>query len=102
MRVNDSISFPENQGISSQVGGVDSPKVKGQSESHGFTQDETDLSADLQKVQGLKAQLANLPDVRFERVHELQKAVSSGTYEVGAGNIADAMLTDLAGQQRGS
>jgi flagellar biosynthesis anti-sigma factor FlgM len=102
MRVSDSISFPENKDITSKVGGVDTPKVKGQSESPSFTQDETDLSANLQKVQELKTHLANLPDVRLERVQVLQNAISNGTYEVDAGKIADAMMNDLAGKQQGS
>jgi len=102
MRVSDSISFPENQDITSKVGGVDTPKVKGQSESPSFTQDETDLSANLQKVQALKTHLANLPDVRLERVQVLQNAISNGTYEVDSGKIADAMMNDLAGEQQGS
>jgi flagellar biosynthesis anti-sigma factor FlgM len=102
MRINGSISFPENQDITNKLGDVNAPKVHGQSDRVGSTQDETDLSADLQKVQTLKAQLANLPDVRQERVQELQIAVQAGTYEVGAGQIADAMMTDLAGPQQGS
>jgi len=101
MRIQGSISFPENQDITDKLGGVNAPKVQGQSDRVGFTQDETNLSADLQKVQTLKAQLANLPDVRQERVQELQAAVQNGTYEVGAGKIADAMMTDLAGPQQG-
>jgi len=102
MRVSDSISFPENQDVTGKVGGVDSPKVKGQPESPGLAPDETDLSANLQKVQELKTQLANLPDVRLERVQELRTAVSNGTYQVDPGKIADAMLTDLGVKEEGS
>ena len=101
MRVYDSISFPEEQGISSKVDGVNTAKVKGRSESLGLFPDETtSLSGNLKEVQELKAQLANLPEVRLERVQELQKAVANGTYEVEAGKIADAMITDLAGPQQ--
>ena len=99
MLVTDSISFPENQDITSnKVGGVDAAKVKGQSDSIGLSQDETELSADLKKVQELKTQLATMPEVRQERVQQLKNAISDGTYEVDSGKIADAMITDLAGQ----
>ena len=102
MRVNDPISFPENRDVTNKIGGVDAPKVKDQSESVVFTQDQTELSSGLQKVQELKTQLTSLPDVRHEKVQALQKAVADGTYEVDSGKIADAMLTDLAGPQQGS
>jgi len=103
MRVYDSISFPEDQGITSKVDGANSSKVNSRSESPGLSPDETTyLSGNLQEVQELKAQLANLPEVRLEKVQALQKAIANGTYEVDAGKIADAMITDLAGPQQGS
>ena len=101
MRVSDSLSFPENQDITSTAGTASAAKTQGQS-NVGFSEDATDLSSDLQKVQQLKTQLASLSDVRQERVQALQKAVQEGTYEVGAGSIADAMLSDLVGPQSGS
>ena len=99
MRVSDSISFPENLDINSnKVGAAKASKAEGEAGGTGFGQDETDLSANLQKVQELKAQLGNMPDVRLEKVQALQKAVSNGTYQVDSGKIADAMIADLAGQ----
>ena len=102
MRVSDSISFPDSQDTANKIGDVSASKVQNQPASVGFAEDETDLSAGLAKVQDLKTQLANLPEVRLARVKELQEAVLSGTYEVGAGKIADAMMTDLAGPPQGS
>ena len=102
MRVSDSISVPDSQDTTTKISDVNAPKVQNQPASVGFAEDETDLSAGVEKVQDLKTQLANLPDVRLERVQELQEAVLSGTYEVGAGKIADAMMTDLAGPPQGS
>ena len=101
MRVSDSLSLPENQDVRSKTGSANGAKIPDQS-SVGRTEDATDLSSDLQKVQQLKAQLAHLPDVRQEKVEALKKAVQSGTYEVDAGKIADAMLSDLAGPHSGS
>jgi negative regulator of flagellin synthesis FlgM len=102
MRVSDAISFPDSQDPTNQIGDVNGPKVQNQPANVGFAEDETDLSASLHKVGELKTQLANLPDVRQERVQQLQEAITSGTYEVGAGKIADAMMTDLAGPPQGS
>lgn len=101
MRVTDSISFPENQDVAGKLGSTNAPKTQEQS-GVGFAEDATDFSPDLQKVENLKAQAANLPDIRQERVQELRKAVQSGTYEVSANKIADAMMTDLMGPQSGS
>ncbi|MGO8789738.1 MAG: flagellar biosynthesis anti-sigma factor FlgM [Terriglobia bacterium] len=101
MRVSDSLSFPENQDIASTASNANAPKIQGQS-NVSFSQDAADLSSDLQTVQQLKTQLANLPDVSQERTQALQKAVQDGTYEVDTGKIADAMLTDLVGPQLGS
>lgn len=101
MRVSDSLSVPENQDVRSKTGSANAAKTSDQS-SVGRSEDATNLSSNLQMVQQLKVQLANLPDVRQDKVEALQKAVQSGTYEVDAGKIADAMLTDLAGPHSGS
>jgi len=96
MRVSDSILFPNDSNVGEKAGGTDTRKAQDQASSVGFSQDLTDFSTDPQKVQELKTQLANLPDVRQERVQELRKAVQDGTYEVSTDKIADAMLADLA------
>jgi flagellar biosynthesis anti-sigma factor FlgM len=49
------------------------------------------------KVQQLKADLAAVPDVRLERVAALQKAITSGSYNVSSQQIAQAMSSDLLG-----
>jgi negative regulator of flagellin synthesis FlgM len=101
MRVIDSISFPEHQDLSVKVGSANAPKAQGQSAAM-LTKDATAFSTDQQKVSDLKAQLANLPDIRQEKVKQLRNAVQTGTYEVSAGKIAEAMLTDLGGLDRSS
>ncbi len=97
MRVTDSISFPENQDISTKLGGVDAHKVESQTEGSNLAPDQTDLSGNPLKVQDLKNQLASLPDVRQEKVRDLQKAIADGTYKIDSNKIADAMLKDFAG-----
>jgi len=101
MRVGDSISLPENPDVTGKLSNTSASKVQGQTNA-GFTEDAAEFSPDLQKVQGLKEQLANVPEGRQERVQELRKAVQDGTYEVSPDKIANAMLTDLAGPQQSS
>ena len=96
MKVSDAISLPEYQDVSSKVGSANAPKVQDQSKGI-LTEDAADFSTDPKKVQDLKAQLANLPDIRQEKVEQLRNAIQSGTYEVSPGKIADAMLRDLGG-----
>lgn len=48
-------------------------------------------------VQALKAQLANVPDIRQERVQALQKAVENGSYNPSNQEIASAIHADLFG-----
>lgn len=50
------------------------------------------LSTGSDAVQNLKARLANIPDVRQERVDSLRQAVSSGSFQVSPTSIAEAML----------
>jgi len=101
MKVSDAIPFPEYQDVSSKVGSANAAKVQGQSNEI-LTEDAADFSTDQQKVQDLKAQLANLPDVRQEKVDQLRNAIQSGTYDVSPGKIADAMVRDLGGVEGSS
>jgi flagellar biosynthesis anti-sigma factor FlgM len=47
-------------------------------------------------VARLAAEAAKLPEVRTERVEELQTAIAKGEYQVQAEDIAAKMLGDLA------
>lgn len=48
-------------------------------------------------VTALKAQLADLPSVRQDRVAALQQVVHNGTYQVNSRQLADAIQSDLFG-----
>jgi flagellar biosynthesis anti-sigma factor FlgM len=65
------------------------------------TQDATQLSAGVQRVSALESQLAQVPEVRSERVAQLQDAIRNGNYSVTNDQIASAMLSDsLSGRVR--
>jgi len=52
-------------------------------------------------VAALKAQLANLPGVRQDRVEALQQAIQNGSYQVDSRQLADAIQSDLFGPSNG-
>ncbi len=49
-------------------------------------------------VDDLKAQLDSMPDVRGDRVQQLQAMVTQGTYTVNPTNVANAMYATLFGE----
>jgi negative regulator of flagellin synthesis FlgM len=63
-------------------------------------QDSFQLSGTLGLVQQLKAQLAQVPDVRSERVAALRQQVQQGTYKPTNDQIANAMVSELNGGSR--
>jgi negative regulator of flagellin synthesis FlgM len=58
------------------------------------TGDTVQLSSKHGEVQQLSAQVANVPDVRVDRVAPLQAKVSSGAYRPDSQKVADAMLSE--------
>jgi negative regulator of flagellin synthesis FlgM len=64
-------------------------------------QDRTQLSGDSTTVQQLKASLAQVPEVRQQRVAALRQAVGNGSYQVSDEQLSDAIGSNLlAGQFR--
>jgi negative regulator of flagellin synthesis FlgM len=60
-------------------------------------EDTVQFSGSLAEIQQLKAQLAQTPDVRANRVAALQQQVQQGTYKPSNEAIANAIVADLAG-----
>lgn len=98
MRVDSVPQFPETQqtgatpsvrkGASQHDGGVASPSG-----------DVATLSTGAEQVSALAGQLNNVPEIRQGRVQELQKAIQNGSYHVSDHQIANAMLSELAGPE---
>jgi negative regulator of flagellin synthesis FlgM len=63
-------------------------------------QDSFQLSGTLGQVQQLKAQLAQTPDVRSERVAALRQQLEQGSYRPTNEQIANAMISELGGGSR--
>ncbi|MGH9350777.1 MAG: flagellar biosynthesis anti-sigma factor FlgM [Terriglobia bacterium] len=66
-------------------------------ENTGVLQSTPEVSLSQTGVQALKAQLANVPSIRQERVQALQKSVENGTYKPSNQEIASAIHADLFG-----
>ena len=52
-------------------------------------------------MQQLKANLAQVPEVRQERVDALRQAMSNGSYQVSDQQLSDAIGSDLLGRSSG-
>jgi len=57
------------------------------------------VSSTQAELQKLSAQMANVPDVRAERVAPLKAAVAQKSYNPDSGKVADAMLAEQAGNK---
>jgi flagellar biosynthesis anti-sigma factor FlgM len=60
-----------------------------------FGEDQAQLSGVHVQVQALAAQVAQLPEVRQERVNALRQVVSEGSYQPGPEQTAQAMLDHM-------
>ena len=94
------ILFPDAASPSTKVGQQKSAQGAGASqatENTGVLQSAPEVSLSQTGVQALKAQLANVPDIRQERVQALQKEVANGSYKPSNQEIASAIHSDLFG-----
>jgi flagellar biosynthesis anti-sigma factor FlgM len=63
--------------------------------------DQTRFSFDHIRVHSLEAQVLAQPEIRQAKVQALQQAIGNGEYSVSAGQVADAMASDLGGGTQG-
>jgi flagellar biosynthesis anti-sigma factor FlgM len=63
-------------------------------------EDTFNLSSTHGEVQSLTANLANVPEVRSQRVAALQQQVSSGSYNPDSSKIADSIIADQGGRKQ--
>lgn len=54
--------------------------------------DGVELSKEAQQVLALREKVAQVPEVRQERIEELRKQIAAGTYRPDGRDIADRML----------
>jgi flagellar biosynthesis anti-sigma factor FlgM len=100
MRVDGPLPIPENV-QPQKVASSGSPTQQSRPASVGSGQDQAQLSVDNDRIQQLKATLAQVPEVRQERVDALRQAVSNGSYRVSDQQLSDAIGSDLLGRVMG-
>jgi len=65
------------------------------------TDDQFQPSPTLDQVQRLKAQLAQVPEIRNERVSSLSQKIQQGTYNPTNQQIANAMVSEIGSAKQG-
>ena len=94
---------PENgkTGRAGQTGasGTTASSASGSTSSSTSGLDQTRFSFDQARVQSLEAQVLAQPEIRQAKVQSLQQAIGNGEYSVLPGQIANAMVSELAGAQ---
>lgn len=81
--------------------GTQSAQTEGACESGALDADDKfQPSPTLDQIQRLKAQLAQVPDVRSDRVSALSQKVQQGSYNPTNQQIADAMVSEIGSNKR--
>jgi flagellar biosynthesis anti-sigma factor FlgM len=101
MKIDPRIQFPDDpasQQVKNTRGGASSSKAAATSSGVSSTsgEDTVQLSSTHGDVQTLTAGLAQVPEVRSERVQALQAQVRHGHYQPDSEKVADAMIQDHA------
>lgn len=82
-------------------GTAGSPDTKGGGEPHLHgvgPGDKVTLSQSAKELQAVLARLNQIPDLRMDRVKELEKKVQSGNYQVDSLKVAESLLAELREQ----
>ncbi len=58
--------------------------------------DQASFSFDQLRLQSLQAQVLAQPEVRSDKVQTLQQSIGNGSYSVSPGQVADALVNELA------
>lgn len=58
-------------------------------------EDQASLSLNQARMRTLESQVAQMPEVRSERVKALAQRIKDGTYDVSAQQTADALISEM-------
>jgi negative regulator of flagellin synthesis FlgM len=70
------------------------PDSSDRTEAGGKTRDRVELSDQARALHAAKESLAQLPQVRADKVAALQESINSGSYQISGSEIAQRMLGD--------
>lgn len=103
MKIDPTIQFP-NDRQSARVTNAPAKSTPSPSSSSSSSsaagEDTFSLSSAHGEVQALTANLANVPEVRSQRVAALQQRVHSGNYQPDSSKVADAIIADQTGRKQ--
>ncbi|MGO8818156.1 MAG: flagellar biosynthesis anti-sigma factor FlgM [Terriglobia bacterium] len=100
MRINGALPLPENLQTQKVATSGGTPSQISPTPA-GSRQDLAQLSLDNTTMQRLKATLAQVPEIRQERVQALSQAISGGSYQISDQQLSDAIGADLLGRVTG-
>jgi negative regulator of flagellin synthesis FlgM len=83
-----------NQVVSDRAAKTSGKSGKSANSSGSSANDKATFSAGDAGISALEAQALSAPEVRLEKVQVLREAIQNGSYDVDAGQIADAMLRE--------
>lgn len=58
--------------------------------------DSVNLSSNARSIEEMTRAIAQLPDVRNDKINDVKKSISDGTYTINPGEIAGKMLNEIA------
>jgi negative regulator of flagellin synthesis FlgM len=79
---------------------LENKKPKGDIQSSEAAADDAQFSPDASLANSLRAKLAQVPEVRQDKVDQLRQSINEGTYSATSQQIASAMLNDIQGLTR--
>ncbi len=91
MRITDSVDIA---GAGMQLPDKTKEKASGNS-SEIMPQDQVSVSGQAREIGRLQAEVSKLPDIRPDRVNDVQNAINTGTYNVRGETVAGKMLKEV-------
>ncbi len=61
----------------------------------GSTSDQVQLSQNYKELANVRKSISGAEEVRTDKVQEVQNQLSSGTYQINAGGIAEKMMSEI-------
>ncbi len=101
MKINSTNAYPELQPTDAQRPKGSAAEEARETPGAPDPDDATTLASSQHTVQSLAARLANVPEIRQQKVTALRQAVQNGRYRVSDQQIAQAVYTVMLGPNAG-
>jgi negative regulator of flagellin synthesis FlgM len=78
-----------------KVGNQETPPSAAQGTAKGSSGDTVQISGRTKEMEELKQVINQMPEIRTEKVNELQQSIEAGTYQVNSLNVAGRILEEI-------